>query len=74
MLFWSVLVTLQEHYYEHVPGAESDRPSNLQKMVIKKYLDVRMSTYAKKYSEMVVHKNIPSMRHHLTRTIVFSKL
>ena len=62
-----------QHYYEHTVG-ERDHLSSLLKMVTKRYLDVRMNTYAKKYTAEVVHKNIPSNRHHLTRTILFSNL
>ena len=62
-----------QHYYEHTVG-ERDHLSSLLKMVTKQYLDVRMNTYAKKYTAEVVHKNIPSNRHHLTRTILFSNL
>ena len=62
-----------QHYYEHTVG-ERDHLSSLLKMVTKRYLDVCMNTYAKKYTAEVVHKNIPSNRHHLTRTILFSNL
>ena len=61
------------HYYDHIIG-ETDHLSTLVKMVTKRYLDVRMSTYGKNYSEMVVHQNLPSNRHHLTRTILFSNI
>ena len=61
------------HFFDHTIG-ERDHLSSLVKVVSKWYLDIQMNTYPKKYSDMVIHRNVPSNRHHLTRTILFSNL
>ena len=62
------------HNFEHASGDQAVHLTTLHKMVSKKYLDVRMKTYSKKYTEMVLPKNKPSKRHLLTKSILFSNL
>ena len=59
------------HFFEHTIGQETDHLSSLLRKVTSSYLSLRLKTYGKKYTEMVVHKNVPSMRHNLTKTILF---
>ena len=62
------------HFYEHSFGAERDHLSSLVKAVSEKYLNLRMTTYTKRFSQMVIHKNVPSTRHLMTREILFQNL
>ena len=56
---------------DHTIGEECDHLSSLLRLVTKKYISLRMKTYGKRFTEMVVHRNNPSIRHELTRTILF---
>ena len=62
------------HFYEHSFGAEGDHLSSLVKAVSEKYLHLRMATYAKTFSQMVICKKIPSTRHLMTKQILFQNL
>ena len=62
------------HFVQHAVLAEVDHRSTITRTVSNKYLQLRMATYAKRYSEMIVHKNIPSSRHLLTKEILFRNL
>ena len=59
------------HFFDHTIGEKCDHLSSLLKLVTKKYISLRMKTYGKQFTEMVVHKNNPSIHHQLTRTILF---
>ena len=67
----SVFTDSLSHYFDHTLGAECDHLSSLLKLVTQKYLTLRLKTYGKKFTEMIAHKNDPSIRHHLTKTILF---
>ncbi len=45
------------HFFEHKMGAEIDHMSTMIRRISEKYLTLRMATYARKYSEMVIHQN-----------------
>ena len=60
-----------DHFFDHTIGQECDHLSTLLRIVIKKYLSIRLNTYGKKFNEMVIHQNRPSSRHILTKTILF---
>ena len=62
------------HNFEHASGDQADHLTTLLKMVSKKYIDARIKTYSKRYTEMVLLKNKPSKRHFLTKSILFSNL
>ena len=59
------------HFFEHTIGEECNHLTSLVKLVTQKYLSLRLKTYGKRYTEMVVHQNEPSLRHELTKTILF---
>ena len=59
------------HLFAHPVGVECDHLSPLVKLVTQKYFSLRIKTYGKRFSQMVVHKNQPSLRHELTETILF---
>ena len=61
------------HFYNHTVE-ERDHLSSLLQTVTKRYVDLCLKSYGKKFSEMVVHKNITSSRHILTKKISFSNL
>ena len=67
----SVFTDSLSHYFDHTLGAECDHLSSLLKLVTQKYLTLRLKTYGKRFTEMIAHKNDPSIRHHLTKTILF---
>ena len=58
------------HFFQHAIGVESNLTSLL-KLVTQKYLSLRFKIYGKKHSEMVIYRNMPSLQHELTRTILF---
>ena len=60
--------------FEHASGDQADHLTTLLKVVSNKYLDVRMKTYSKQYTEMVLLKNKPLKRHLITKSIFFSNL
>ena len=39
--------------------------------IFQAFLNLRLKTYGKRFTEMVAHKNVPSLRHTLTKTIIF---
>jgi hypothetical protein len=62
-----------EHYADHRSG-ESDHLTSLLRLIVTKYLAIRLKSYGKNYSEMVVHSNRASTRHLLTKKVIFSGL
>ena len=67
----SVFPSMSKHFFDHTIGEEHDHVTSLLRLVFQKYLNMRLKTYAKKYSEMIVHKNMPSTMHQLTKLILF---
>ena len=59
------------HFFDHRVGGEMDHFSSLLRKISSRYLNMRLKTFGKRYSEMVVHRNEPSLRHQLTKTILF---
>ena len=51
-------------------GKEMGYLSVLLREVIRNYVSLRLKTYGKKYSEIIVHRNQPSLWHELTETIL----
>ena len=66
-----IFATSQDHFFEHALGTESDHLSMLLRLITSKYVSLRLKTYGKRFTEMVAHKNVPSLRHTLTKTILF---
>ena len=61
----------QEHFFDHYLSIEADHLTTLLRLVTEKYVLLCLKTYSKRFTEMVVHKNEPSLRHRLTKTILF---
>ena len=61
----------QEHFFDHSLSIEADHLTTLLRLVTEKYVLLCLKTYSKRFTEMVVHKNEPSLRHRLTKTILF---
>ena len=59
------------HFYDHHIAQESDHLTSLLRSIVQKYLNLCLKTYGKRYTEMITHKNLPSSRHELTKTILF---
>ena len=55
------------HFFQHAVGVESNHLTSLLKLVTQKYLSLRFKTYGKRQSEMVIHRNIPTLQHELFR-------
>ena len=66
-----VFSTNPAHFLDHKLGEERDHTSSLLRLVISKYLHLRLTTYSKKFNKLIVHANKPSLRHTLTKTILF---
>ena len=62
---------VDNHFFDHHIGQEREHLTSLLRLVVKRYLNLRLKTYGKKYTEMIAHKNLPSSRHELTKTILF---
>ena len=62
------------HYFEHHIGQQRDHLSSLMRLVTRKCLNLRLKTYGKLYTEFVVQKNMPSIRHELNKTILFRNM
>ena len=61
------------HFFDHKLGEERDYTSSMLKLVISKYLHLRLTTYSKKFNELIFHVNKPSLTHILTKTILFQE-
>ena len=61
----------QEHFFDHSLSIEVDHLTTLLRLVTEKYVLLRLKTYSKRLTELMVHKNEPSLRHRLTKTILF---
>ena len=61
----------QEHFFDHSLSIEADHLTTLLRLVTEKYVLLRLKTYSMRFTEMVVHKSEPSLRHRLTKTILF---
>ena len=59
------------HYFDHEIGQEMDHLSSLMRTVVQRYVRLRLKTYGKLYTQMIVHQNMPSLRHQLNKTILF---
>ena len=60
-----------DHFFEHHIGQERDHLSSLMGMIVKRYVNLRLMTYDKRYTEMIAHKNLPSSRHELRKILYF---
>ena len=62
---------IRGHYADHITG-EDDHLTSLLKLIVVKYVLIRLKSYGKDYTQMAAHKNIPSKRHLLTKSGIFS--
>ena len=60
------------HYADHTTG-EGNHLISLLRLIVAKYVSIRLKPYGKDYTQMVADKNIPSKRHLLTRSVIFSQ-
>ena len=59
------------HYADQTTG-EGDHLTSLLRIIVAKYISIRLKSYEEHYTQMVAHKNIPSKRHLLTMSVIFS--
>ena len=59
------------HYFDHEIGQEMDHLSSLMRTIVQRYVRLQLNTYGKLYTQMIVHQNMPSLRHQLNKTILF---
>ena len=62
-----IITDFPAHLFAHSVGVECDHLSSLLKLVTQKYLSLRIRLRGKRSSQMVVHKNQPSLRDELTK-------
>ena len=62
---------IRGHYADHTTG-EGDHLTSLLRLIVAKYVSIRLKSYGKDYKQMVAHKNISSKRHLLTKSVIFS--
>ena len=67
----NVFKNIGNYYADHHIG-EGDHLTSLLRMIIMKYITIWLKSYGKDYTQMVAHKNIPSTRHLLTKSVIFS--
>ena len=67
----NVFKNIGNHYADHHIG-EGDHLTSLLRMIIMKYITIWLKSYGIDYTQMVAHKNIPSTRHLLTKSVIFS--
>ena len=67
----TIFSNIEGHFFDHRLIEESNHLTTLMRVITKKYLSMRLKTYAKKYNEGVAHGNQPSSRHELNRTVLF---
>ena len=67
----NVFKNIGNHYADHHIG-EGDHLTSLLRMIIMKYITIWLKSYDKDYTQMFAHKNIPSTRHLLTKSVIFS--
>ena len=67
----TIFSNIEGHFFDHTLIEESDHLTTLMGVITKKYLSMRLKTYAKKYTEVVAHRNQPSSQHELTKTVLF---
>ena len=60
------------YFLKNRKDQEMDHLSCLLEKVSSSLLNIRVKSYGKTYSEMVGDKNEPSLRHQLTKTILFN--
>ena len=61
----TIFSNIEGHFFNHTLVEESDHLTNLMRVITKKYLSMRLKTYAKKYTEVVAHGNQPLSQHEL---------
>ena len=59
------------HFFDHEIGQEQDHLSSLMRKVIQRYVHLRLKMYGKMFTEFTVHKNLPSVRHELNKSVLF---
>ena len=66
-----IISNIRGHYAHHTT-AESDHLTSSLRFIVAKYVSIRLKSYGKDYTQKVPHKNIPSNRHLLTKSVIFS--
>ena len=62
---------IRGNYADHTTG-EGDHFTSLLRLIVAKYISIRLKSYGKDYTQMVAHWNIPYQRHLLTNSVIFS--
>ena len=66
--------SISDHRFEIDVGFEDDHLTQVVKRVSSKYFNMRLHTYAKRYNREVVNHDTPSMRHQLSKLILFKHI
>ena len=65
---------ISDHGFLVDVGFEDDHLTQITKHICYKYLNMRLHTYAKRYTREVINKDKPSIRHKLTKLILFKNM
>ena len=65
--------SISDHRFQIDVAFEDDHLTQVVKRISHKYLTMRLHTYGKRYTREVVNKDSPSVRHQLTKLILFKK-
>ena len=66
--------SISDHGFQINTGFEDDHLTQIVKRISHKYLNMRLHTYGKRYNREVVNKGLPSVRHQLTKLILFKNI
>eukprot|EP00795_Rhopilema_esculentum_P009936 gene9936-18544_t len=70
----NIFPNIKDHRFEVDTAFEDDHVTQLVKRISTKYLTVRLQTYAKRYTRQVINKNIPSIRHKMSKLVLFKNI
>ena len=65
---------ISDHRFHIDAGFEDDHLTQIVKRISNKYLTMRLHTYGKRYTREIVNKDSPSVRHQLTKLILFKNI
>lgn len=66
--------SISDHGFHVEVGFEDDHLTQIIKRMAYKYLNMRLHTYAKRYTREVLNKDKPSIRHQLTKLVLFKNM
>ena len=59
------------HFLDHAITIELDHETTLMRIITRKFVNTRLRTYGRRFTQIVAHKNQPSLRHEFTKLLLF---